>query len=126
MKPVKIAFISIVGALCITPLVTFTIFGSKEKEMNSESVVVREKLTAETWFNSKFQTSFEEWWSTHFPGRTGLVSAYNSLHYQIESSSVLAAIVDFLSGTIYALGGDLQKIGNGIFERRDFADWDFE
>lgn len=24
-------------------------------------------------------------------------------------------IVDFLSGTIYALGGDLQKIGNGIF-----------
>ena len=24
-------------------------------------------------------------------------------------------IVDFLSGTIYALGGDLQKIGGGIF-----------
>lgn len=24
-------------------------------------------------------------------------------------------IVDFLSGTIYAIGGDLQKIGNGIF-----------
>lgn len=24
-------------------------------------------------------------------------------------------IVDFLSGTIYAIGGDMQKIGNGIF-----------
>ena len=24
-------------------------------------------------------------------------------------------IVDFLSGTIYAIGGDLQKIGGGIF-----------
>lgn len=24
-------------------------------------------------------------------------------------------IVDFLSGTVYALGGDLQKIGGGIF-----------
>ena len=24
-------------------------------------------------------------------------------------------IVDFLSGTVYALGGDLQKIGAGIF-----------
>lgn len=24
-------------------------------------------------------------------------------------------IVDFLSGTLYALGGDLQKLGNGIF-----------
>lgn len=24
-------------------------------------------------------------------------------------------IVDFLSGTVYAIGGDLQKIGNGIF-----------
>ncbi|MBQ0008757.1 MAG: hypothetical protein KBS97_00525 [Firmicutes bacterium] len=109
MKPVKIAFISIVGALCITPLVTFTIFGSKEKEMNSESVVVREKLTAETWFNSKFQASFEEWWSTHFPGRTGLVSAYNSLHYQIESSSVLAAIVDFLSGNLFSNNVDRTK-----------------
>ena len=24
-------------------------------------------------------------------------------------------IVDFLSGTLYAIGGDLQKLGNGIF-----------
>ena len=24
-------------------------------------------------------------------------------------------IVDFLSGTVYAIGGDLQKIGSGIF-----------
>ncbi|MFA5602208.1 MAG: cell division protein SepF [Bacilli bacterium] len=24
-------------------------------------------------------------------------------------------IVDFLSGTVYAIGGDLQKLGNGIF-----------
>ena len=24
-------------------------------------------------------------------------------------------IVDFLSGTVYAIGGDLQKIGGGIF-----------
>ena len=24
-------------------------------------------------------------------------------------------IIDFLSGTIYAIGGDMQKIGNGIF-----------
>ena len=24
-------------------------------------------------------------------------------------------IVDFLSGTIYAIGGDLQKLGGGIF-----------
>ena len=24
-------------------------------------------------------------------------------------------IVDFLSGTIYAIGGDLQKLGNGIY-----------
>lgn len=24
-------------------------------------------------------------------------------------------VVDFLSGTIYAIGGDMQKIGNGIF-----------
>ena len=24
-------------------------------------------------------------------------------------------IIDFLSGTVYAIGGDLQKIGNGIF-----------
>ncbi len=24
-------------------------------------------------------------------------------------------IIDFLSGTVYAIGGDLQKIGNGVF-----------
>ena len=24
-------------------------------------------------------------------------------------------IIDFLSGTVYAIGGDLQKIGGGIF-----------
>ena len=24
-------------------------------------------------------------------------------------------IIDFLSGTVYAIGGDLQKVGSGIF-----------
>ena len=28
---------------------------------------------------------------------------------------VAKRIVDFLSGSVYAIGGDLQKLGNGIF-----------
>lgn len=109
MKPVKIAFISMVGVLCITPLVTFTIFGTKEKEMNSESAVKLEDFSFDNWVNGKFQASFDEWWSTHFPGRSGLVSAYNSLHYEIESSKVLAAIVDFLSGNLFSNKVDRTK-----------------
>ena len=31
------------------------------------------------------------------------------------SSDQAKRIVDFLSGTIYAIGGDLQKVGGGIF-----------
>lgn len=31
------------------------------------------------------------------------------------TSEIAKRIVDFLSGSVYAIGGDLQKLGNGIF-----------
>ena len=37
------------------------------------------------------------------------------VNLKIVTPDVAKRIVDFLSGTIYALGGDLQKIGGGIF-----------
>ena len=37
------------------------------------------------------------------------------VHLKRVTSDQAKRIVDFLSGTIYAIGGDLQKIGGGIF-----------
>ena len=37
------------------------------------------------------------------------------VNLQRVTSDQAKRIVDFLSGTIYAIGGDLQKIGGGIF-----------
>ncbi len=46
----------------------------------------------------------------HLKNRNSVVVSLNRV-----TSDQAKRIVDFLSGCIYAIGGDLQKIGNGIY-----------
>ena len=46
----------------------------------------------------------------HLKSRNSVV-----VNFKRVTSDQAKRIVDFLSGTIYAIGGDLQKIGGGIF-----------
>ncbi|MEG0799284.1 MAG: cell division protein SepF [Bacilli bacterium] len=48
--------------------------------------------------------------SDHLKQRNSVV-----VNFKRVTSDQAKRIIDFLSGTLYAIGGDLQKIGNGIY-----------
>ena len=46
----------------------------------------------------------------HLKSRNSVV-----VNFKRVTSDQAKRIIDFLSGTLYAIGGDLQKVGNGIY-----------
>lgn len=77
--------------LCL-PCLLFLILGNKEVPLESEKEVLLEDFTIERYFNNKFQTNFESWFSTHYPMRGNFVLFYRQLKYDIDNLKLIPSL----------------------------------
>ena len=94
--------------------------------MNDESDVFNDGLT-EQYYNLKAEDALEDGASKLVLLEPRAFSEAQQIAYQLKNRNTVVVnlkrvtkdnakrIIDFLSGTIYAIGGDIQKVGGGIF-----------
>lgn len=94
--------------------------------MNDESDVFNDGLT-EQYYNLKAEDALEDGVSKLVLLEPRAFSEAQQIADQLKNRNTVVVnlkrvtkdnakrIIDFLSGTIYAIGGDIQKVGGGIF-----------
>ena len=94
--------------------------------MNDESDVFNDGLT-EQYYNLKAEDALEDGASKLVLLEPRAFSEAQQIADQLKNRNTVVVnlkrvtkdnakrIIDFLSGTIYAIGGDIQKVGGGIF-----------
>ena len=94
--------------------------------MNDESDVFNDGLT-EQYYNLKAEDALEDGASKLVLLEPRAFSEAQQIADQLKNRNTVVvnlkrvtkdnakSIIDFLSGTIYAIGGDIQKVGGGIF-----------
>ena len=98
----------------------------KKGFMNDESDVFNDGLT-EQYYNLKAEDALEDGASKLVLLEPRAFSEAQQIADQLKNRNTVVVnlkrvtkdnakrIIDFLSGTIYAIGGDIQKVGGGIF-----------
>ena len=99
---------------------------NKKWFMNDESDVFNDGLT-EQYYNLKAEDALEDGASKLVLLEPRAFSEAQQIADQLKNRNTVVVnlkrvtkdnakrIIDFLSGTIYAIGGDIQKVGGGIF-----------
>jgi len=98
----------------------FKIFETKEEDVDGltedEYYTVNEDVAKKS-SNSNKMILVEPRAYSESQGIADQLKSRNSVvvNFKRVTSDQSKRIIDFLSGTLYAIGGDLQKIGNGIY-----------
>ena len=98
----------------------FKIFETKEEDVDGltedEYYTVNEDIAKKS-SNSNKMILVEPRAYSESQGIADQLKSRNSVvvNFKRVTSDQSKRIIDFLSGTLYAIGGDLQKIGNGIY-----------
>lgn len=98
----------------------FKIFETKEEDVDGltedEYYTVNEEVAKKS-SNSNKMILVEPRAYSESQGIADQLKSRNSVvvNFKRVTSDQSKRIIDFLSGTLYAIGGDLQKIGNGIY-----------
>ena len=97
----KIFFIVVFFALLVLPISLMALIGPDNTALESEAATKIEEFSADSWFDGSFQSSFEAWFSNHYPMRSGIVKAYRQFKYDFESSKPVINTIKFLNGKLF-------------------------
>ena len=87
-------------ALLIFPIALMALDGPDSTAMESEATVELKGFSLGSYLDGNFQSSFESWFSGHYPLRSQVVKTYKQTRYDIENSSPVVAVMQLLSGTL--------------------------
>ncbi len=98
---IRLTVILIFCAMLIFPLALMALDGPDRTEMESEAATKLKPLRADTYLDGSFQSSFEAWFSAHYPLRSNLVKSYRQLQFDIENSKPAIGVMKLLRGKLW-------------------------
>lgn len=93
IKPVVLFVIQLLSCLLMVeficlPLLMLALDGPDETHMSNEVVVEVKPLTPSNFLSGEFQSTFESWFSKHYPLRSEVVRTYNQGIYNLNNTTV--------------------------------------
>ncbi len=97
---IRLTLILCFFAVLIFPVALMALDGPDATAMESEAEVELKEFSLSAYLDGSFQSSFESWFSGHYPLRSQVVKTYRQVRYDVENSSPVVAVMNLLSGRL--------------------------
>ena len=94
----RLTIILLFFAVLCFPLALMAIDGPDQTAVQSEAAAELKPLNWDTYIEGTFHSSFETWFSHHYPLRSSIVAIFRDSLYRLEMSKPAIFVMDLLTG----------------------------